>query len=235
MQMSQTQMIRSPALSDQLHTLLSQRIAGGEMPAGSRLPSEAQLVDEFGVSRTVVREAIARLRSDGLVTTRAGLGAFVADSLRTLPFRLTGRDQHLNVREVFELRLGLEAEAAALAAERGTPAQIAAIAAAKESMAVAMQAGADGVEEDFQFHRAIAEATNNSIYRSFLSFLEPHLREQMQTTRTYTLRAQRVGDVEREHAELVAAIRSRDPLRAREAARAHLRAGMERQDQLAAQ
>jgi DNA-binding FadR family transcriptional regulator len=202
------------------------------MAAGSRLPSEAQLVDEFGVSRTVVREAIARLRSDGLVSTRAGLGAFVADSLRALPFRLTAANAKPNVREVFELRLGLEAEAAALAAERGTPDQVAAIAAAKDAMAGAMADGGDGVEEDFQFHRAIAEATNNSIYRSFLSFLEHHLREQMQITRRWTRRAARLDDVEREHAGLVEAITARDPDRAREAARAHLRAGIKRLDEL---
>lgn len=225
-------MIRSPSLSDQLYELLSQRISDGTMPTGSRLPSEGQLEEEFGVSRTVVREAMARLRSDGLVTTRTGLGAFVAESLQTQPFRLSGRNQRLNVREVYELRLGLEAEAAALAAERGTTSQIKAIAAAKEAMSSAMKAGGDGVEEDFQFHRAIAEATNNSIFRSFLSFLEGQLRGQMKTTRAHVIRAGRMGDVEREHDELVKAIRSRDPLKAWNAARAHLRAGIERQEQL---
>jgi len=226
-------MVRSPALCDQLHSLLSERILGGGMPAGSRLPSESQLVDEFGVSRTVVREAMARLRSDGLVTTRAGLGAFVAESLRSIPFRLAEpNSQPLDVREVFELRLGLEAEAAALAAERGTDAQIATIVAARDAMADAMQRGGDGVEEDFQFHRAIAEATNNSIYRSFLGFLERHLREQLQTTRRRTLRAQRMAEVEGEHAALIAGIQARDPERARQAARDHLRAGLRRLDEL---
>lgn len=228
--MSSSQMIRSTALSDQLHTLLSKRIVAGEIAPGERMPAESQLADEFGVSRTVVREAIARLRSDGLVMTRPGLGAFVAESLQALPFRLAanGDDTRQYVRELFELRLGLEAEAAALAAERGTPEQVRALGTAIDAMISAMEQGRDGVEEDFQFHRAIAECTNNSVYRNFLAFLERHLREQLTITRRNSRLAGRLADVEVEHRSIYEAIRRGDADGAREAARAHLSSGIKR-------
>ena len=131
-------MPRAPALADRLNAIISGQILSGERPAGSRLPTETQLAEEFGVSRTVVREAIARLRSDGLVVTRQGLGAFVAETLEALPFRISiGSDPeapHRYARELLELRLGFETEAAALAAERGTPAQVEEIGRALEMM-----------------------------------------------------------------------------------------------------
>ena len=101
---------RSPALSDQIQAVIGRQIVSGERAPSSQLPTEPQLAQEFGVSRTVVREAVARLRSEGLVVTRQGLGAFVAESLQALPFRLeaTSGDTRKDIRELFELRMGLE-------------------------------------------------------------------------------------------------------------------------------
>ena len=227
---SSSHVLRATALSDQLQDVLGRQIVSGERGAGSRLPTEAKLAEEFGVSRTVVREAVARLRSEGLVVTRQGLGAFVANSLLALPFRLAlnSGDARRDIRELFELRLGLETEAAALAAERGTPAQVAEIGKALDAMVAELRAGREGVEEDFLFHRAVAQATNNTTYQSFLAFLERHLREQLILTRRNTAEAGRTPEVEEEHRQIHAAISRGDPDAAREAARMHLRHGIER-------
>jgi GntR family transcriptional repressor for pyruvate dehydrogenase complex len=228
-----TRMPRSPALADRLNAIISGQILSGERVAGSRLPTETQLAEEFGVSRTVVREAIARLRSDGLVVTRQGLGAFVAESLQAMPFRSrieadAGAPQQY-ARELFELRLGLETEAAALAAERASPRQAAEIGRALDMMVAQLQDPAEGgVEADLQFHRAIAMATNNGMYQSFLAFLERHLRQQLVTTRRNTARAGRIAEIETEHRKILAAILAHDPDAAREAMRRHLRNGIDR-------
>ncbi len=228
--MTSDRMVRATALSDQLYTLLRDKIASGEIGSASRLPAEAQIALDFGVSRTVVREATARLRSDGLVVTRPGLGAFVAETLQALPFRLASIEPHdrARLRELFELRLGVEAEAAALAAERGRRDQVAAVRAAIEAMGVAMKDGRDGVEEDLQFHRAIADCTNNTAYRDFLAFLERHLREQLGITRRNSKESGRLAMVEAEHRAIYEAIRKHDADGAREATRRHLRNGIDR-------
>ena len=226
-------MLRTPALADRLNAIISSQILSGERAAGSRLPTETQLADEFGVSRTVVREAIARLRSDGLVITRQGVGAFVADTLQGMPFRIliesdpTAPRQH--ARELLELRLGFETEAAALAAERGTPSQVAEISRALDRMlAQAEDAGDRGVEADLQFHRAIALATNNAMYKSFLAFLERHLRQQLLTTRRNTAGAGRIAEIGAEHRKILTAIAAHDAEAARKAMRRHLRNGIDR-------
>ena len=104
---------------------LREKIEGGEFAVGDRLPSEAQLTEAFSVSRTVVREAIATLRADGLVEPRQGAGVFVLEPAATVlrPFQIVDVDKISSIIEVLELRTALEMEAAALAAARRSPAQ----------------------------------------------------------------------------------------------------------------
>lgn len=224
-------MLRTPALADRLNSIISGQILSGERVAGSRLPTETQLAEDYGVSRTVVREAIARLRSDGLVVTRQGLGAFVAESLQAMPFRIRadGGAPHQFARELFELRLGMETEAAAFAAERASPAQVAEIGHALDAMVAQLRVpGERGVEEDLRFHRAIAMATNNFMYQSFLGFLERHLLQQLVLTRRNTAQAGRILEIESEHRKIFSAIAAHDADAAREAMRKHLRNGIDR-------
>ena len=131
------------------------------------------MIAATGVSRTVVREAVAALRADGLVVTRQGVGAFVADHVRR-PFRIDF-DEHSPLREVLnvmELRTGVEIEAAGLAAERATPAQT-----EEDRRALRRDRGGDrprrdrAVDQDFAFHCAIADATGNPQFRRFLEYL----------------------------------------------------------------
>ncbi len=123
---------RRETLTSQLAKTLGERITAGEYAAGSKLPTEQELVEAFGVSRTVVREAISLLKAGGMVTTRQGVGVFVTQAETARPFRV--EEARLDVlREVIavvELRIGVEAEGASLAAQRRTEADLAALAAA---------------------------------------------------------------------------------------------------------
>src|SRR6185369_9123780 len=117
------------SLAHELITRLTADITSGNIPPGARLPTEQELIAATGVSRTVVREAVAALRAEGLVVTRQGVGAFVPENARR-PFRV---DLHQlsslsDVLDVMELRTGIEIETAGLAAERASPAQLRTIA-----------------------------------------------------------------------------------------------------------
>ena len=147
-------------------------ITSGKLKPGARLPTEQELIAATGVSRTVVREAVAALRADGLVVTRQGVGAFVADHVRR-PFRIEFDELHTlrEVLEVMELRTGIEIEAAGLAAERATPAQLKRIGDCFEEIGGALRGGASAVDEDYAFHCSIAEATNNPQFKRFIEYL----------------------------------------------------------------
>src|SRR5258707_9311941 len=106
-------------LTDQLVARIAGDITGGRLPPGSKLPTEKEMMTSTGVSRTVVREAVACLRADGLVVVRQGVGAFVAAHVRR-PFRIEvdELDSLREALEIMELRAGVEIEAAGLAAQR---------------------------------------------------------------------------------------------------------------------
>src|SRR5690349_21447053 len=109
---------------------LQAEIASGRLVEGARLPTEQEMMRALGVSRTVVREAVAALRAEGLVVTRQGLGAFVASDFQRRPFRIDpeGLRSIADVLNLMELRLAVEVETAGLAAERATGKQVRAVA-----------------------------------------------------------------------------------------------------------
>jgi DNA-binding FadR family transcriptional regulator len=222
--------LRNANLTEKLSEILGRQIDSGERAPGSRLPTEEQLAAEYGVSRTVVREGIARLKSDGMVTTRQGLGAFVSESLISVPFRITpdAVTPRQTVQQVFELRIGVETQAAALAAERATTTQLREIRTALKELEQVQKHGGDGVEQDMRFHRAIARATNNRVYDDFTRFLERHVRQQLVISRGNSSVAGWLHAVQQEHQAIYDAIAARDNEAAARAAREHLRNGMER-------
>ncbi len=217
-------------LTDQISEAITSRIAKGRLTAGSRLPTEQDLSAEFGVSRTVVREAISRLKSEGLVMTRQGAGAFVAENQLGIPFRIEpdSVDSFASTIEILELRLAVESEAAALAAERASRGQLQAMRSALEAVRAAFERGDDGVDEDLAFHRAIAQAANNSRYVDLAGFLERYVRHQIQVTGGKIARASRITQTQREHEKIYQAIAARDADAARAAAREHFRKGIVR-------
>src|SRR3954464_240352 len=164
-------------LSHGLFEQLAEQIKSGRLEPGARLPTEAELTRAARVSRTVVREAVAALRAEGLVVTRQGVGAFVSAMPQQAPFRIDPeRMQSLDeVLNVMELRLGVEIESAGLAAERASRGQVRAIGAALEAIERASHGGKRAVDEALELHRAIAEATGNPEFPRFLQFIGRHL------------------------------------------------------------
>ncbi len=225
-------------LSRGLFEQLAEQIKNGRLSPGERLPTEQELTRAARVSRTVVREAVAALRAEGLVITRQGVGAFVSAAPQQAPFRIDPeRMQSLDdILSVMELRLGVEIESAGLAAERASRPQLRAIGAAFDGIDRAAEQGKSAVDEDLALHRAIAEATGNPEFARFLQFIGRHLiprrivsglPESMGGRRVY------LGLIQEEHRKIYEAIRRRDPKAAREAMRRHLTRSIERYRRLA--
>ncbi|HEY3595963.1 MAG TPA: FadR/GntR family transcriptional regulator [Paraburkholderia sp.] len=212
-------------LADRVTAVLLEKIKGGEFPPGTRLPTEQVISERFGVSRTVVREAISRLKSDGLVEVRQGSGTVVREPNRTTAFRLDvdPKDSVDAVLRVTELRRGIEAEAAALAAQRRTRTQLADIKRALAAIDSAAKKQRDGVDEDLAFHIAISRATGNPLYPSLLEFISQFIHAAIRVTRTYEARRDDFStQVRNEHRVIFDAIAAQDPAAARHAALAHI-------------
>jgi GntR family transcriptional regulator, transcriptional repressor for pyruvate dehydrogenase complex len=221
----------SERLSDRLATLLAERIEGGELKPGERLPTEQALAEAHGVSRTVVREAMHQLKSRGMLNSRQGLGVFVAAPPlhRALSFDSGVLDSIDAVVQVREVRRALEGEIAALAAERATRSQVAALRAALREIDRTVASGGDGVAEDLAFHRALATATGNPQFTRLLEFLEQYLRDAMRVTRGIEAkRSDFMEAVRKEHRAIVDAIAARDPKAARKRALEHMTHGERR-------
>jgi GntR family transcriptional regulator, transcriptional repressor for pyruvate dehydrogenase complex len=213
------------SLADRLAARLSEQIEKGDLAPGDRLPTEARLTLDHGVSRSVVREAVHRLKSRGLLTSRQGSGVFVAQANvgKSLEFDVALSNSAAAVVQVVEVRRALEIEMSALAAQRATRAQVAALRRALLAIDKAAAAGNDGVVEDLAFHRAIGEATGNPQFSLLLGFLEQYLSDGMRITRGKVAdRADLMDAVRKEHLNIVEAIAARDTKAARKAATVHL-------------
>lgn len=202
---------------------LAAMIGAGELKPGDRLPTEMQLVGRFAVSRAVVREAIARLKSEGYVESRQGSGAFVAAKPGLANFRISGRLNATDLAHVFELRGVIEVGMAELAAERRSQADIAALDAAFMQMHQALEDGADGAEADDAFHAAIATAAHNPYLAQFAAFLAQHFSATRQLTWQPEARASgSTLAAQSEHLDMLKAIRRGDVEAASFAARRHI-------------
>lgn len=218
-------------LSDRLALRLQQQIESGALRPGDRLPTEQQLSQTHGISRTVVREAVHQLKSRALVVSRQGSGVYVATAPQHQPLAFDPQvlASVQAVVHVVEVRRVLEGEIAALAAERATRSQIAGMRRALKAIDLAVAEGRDGVAEDLGFHRLIGEATGNPQFRLLLGFLEQYLREGMRITRgNEARRSDFMQAVQLEHHAIVEAIATRDPAAARQCALGHILQGEQR-------
>ena len=227
-------------LSRGLSEQLAEQIKSGRLAAGARLPTEEELSRAARVSRTVVREAVAALRADGLVVTRQGVGAFVSAAPQQAPFRIDAEHLHNlgEILHVMELRVCVEIESAGLAAERASRPQVRAISAALEAMDRATAQGRAAVDEDLELHRTIAEATGNPQFPRFLQFIGRHLiPRHVVSGMPQTMGGQDVylELLQAEHRRIVEGIRGHDPKAAREAMRRHLGRSLERYRKLVAE
>jgi DNA-binding FadR family transcriptional regulator len=149
-------------LADQVAQQLEAQIRAGRLLPGEKLPTEAELVQQLEVSRTVVREAISRLRSLNLVESRQGSGVFVKEAgIEPLDLDSLHTSSKSAVIQITELRRALESEVAELAAQRRDEEDLRRIREAVDTLAEAVRQGSDGVKEDVAFHHAIAQAARN--------------------------------------------------------------------------
>lgn len=209
------------------------QITAGDLLPGQRLPTEQAIMEATGVSRTVVREALATLRAKGLIHTRQGLGAFVAEARAGRSFSIVPRDvDSINdVLHVLELRMGIEAEAASLAAERRTAEDLDRLVERLDAISAALEAGSPGAAEDYAFHRAILSAAHNPYFGSIFDPIESALVPR-QFARIEALspgeRRRHAERMQREHRAIVDAIRDANPTAARAALRRHLKLSADR-------
>jgi GntR family transcriptional repressor for pyruvate dehydrogenase complex len=218
------QRLETARLSDRLAALIEAQIDRGALATGDRLPTEQQLAAAHGVSRTVVREAVHQLKSQGLVRSRQGSGVFVTEppAHRALAFDPKVLESMDAVVQMVELRRVIEGEMAALAASRATRAQVSRMKQLLASIDATCAAGGLAVDEDLAFHRAIGEATGNPQFVRLLGILEAYLRDAMTVTKGYeSQRASFVAQSRREHLAIVAAIEAGSPKAARAAAIEH--------------
>jgi DNA-binding FadR family transcriptional regulator len=209
-------------------------LEGGTWQPGEKLPTEPALIKRFGVSRTVIREAIAELRADGLLDSRHGVGVFVLEPSRdtgALRLPAMAATRISDIIEELELRAAVEIEAAGLAAQRASPAQEAEIQDRFREFAAQVRTGEPTAETDFAFHMAIARATNNARFADFLAQLGrrtiPREKLRLALGSTATL-PNRDAELNAEHQAVADAISRRDPEAARAAMRAHLVGSLER-------
>jgi GntR family transcriptional repressor for pyruvate dehydrogenase complex len=215
-------------LSDRLAARLGSQIDAGALRPGDRLPTEQRLAEVHGVSRTVVREAVHQLRSRGLVRSRQGSGVYVtaAPAGEAFTLELALIDSIDDVLRVREVRRALEVEMAALAAERASRTQVAALRKALRAIDHSAAEARDGVDEDLAFHRLLAQTSGNPHFGRLLEFLEQYTREAMRVTRRNdATRADFVDAVRAEHAAIVEAIAAGDAALARRRALQHMRGG----------
>jgi GntR family transcriptional repressor for pyruvate dehydrogenase complex len=211
---------REASLPVRVAKWISAEILEGRLAPGARLPTEQELSAMFGVSRNVVREAVAHLRAEGIVRSRQGAGVFVAE-LRPIPSLRIERDELADpqeIRKLFELREILEIAAAGLAAERRTKEGLAGVTAALRHL----EKDSQSIDADLEFHRAVAAATENNFVHVFLIFTSEHVRETIRAGRdTLDPKVNKRIQVE-EHRAIYDAIVKRQPEKAREAMRQHL-------------
>ncbi len=225
---------RQRPLAHDLADALGDRIAGGELTPGTQLPTEAAFMDEFGVSRTVVREALSKLQQTGAVRTRHGVGTFVVGPPDAgKGFRIGPR--HLatlrDVIAVLELRIGIETEAAALAAQRRDDSHLKSMRAALDDFTHAVEAGRDAVEADLRFHREIARATGNPHFSGLMATLGAKIIPRARLGADDVLDQERsiyLRRVNTEHESIYDAIATGDAEGARAAMRTHLANSRER-------
>ena len=219
---------KTPA-AEEIARNLAALIRDGVIAAGTKLPTEQRLSVQFGVSRTVVREAVSRLKSDGLVESRQGSGVSVVPASLRKSFKLHGAIlEKQQVVELLELRQPLEMASARLAAVRHSPQELAEIAGAQERMKQSEDGSDDGVRADLDFHHAIAKATGNPFYADFMAFLGGALRATILTARSESKNPNIKAITLQEHLKIIQAIEARDPDAAGHAMLLHLQGASQR-------
>ncbi|TWI47256.1 DNA-binding FadR family transcriptional regulator [Pseudomonas duriflava] len=230
---SQPPLRRTKNLSQELADLLEAQIRNGTLAPGAKLPSEAQIIKAHGVSRTVVREALSNLQASGKVTTRQGIGTFVCQPSTTLSTFLDGVAVETldDVISVIEVRVSLESEAAALAAQRRTPAQLGQLRRLLDQMQEQTAREVSLADLDMEFHLVISQATGNRYLTSIMSSLGQELVPRIRLNNAFSnspLSQLYLKRRDAEHEDIYNAIARQDAIGAAAAMRLHLTNSRER-------
>ncbi len=211
-------------LSGAVYERILAMIVNGEFGLNTRLPSEVDLSRQFGASRPIVREALARLREDKMIVSRQGSGSYVIRRPDDAVLRFAPAGSIADIQRCFEFRAELESAAAAVAAERRQPADLSALNDAYDALEACIAGSRLGVEEDIRLHDAVAEATHNQYYVSMQTGLHVEVTRGMTVMRNLSLLrpATRLRLVQDEHRAIVDAIEQGDPETARSAMKAHI-------------
>jgi DNA-binding FadR family transcriptional regulator len=211
-------------LSDRVYDHVLSQVIVGIYPVNSRLPPETRLADQLGVSRPVVREALMRLREDGLIASRQGAGSFVMRRPAEDVYNYAPLGSIADIQRCFIFRIAIEGEAAALAARDHDAEGLRRIIDAIAALDRVIEEGALGVEEDIALHRAVAEATGNRFFTATLAALEAQVAVGITLNRNLSLiqPRDRLLRGQKEHRAVLDAIAAKDEAAARAAMRLHI-------------
>ena len=212
------------SLPERIYARVLEGILSGDFGHPGKLPTEGALASRFGVSRPTVREALSRLRSDGVIETRRGSGSHVVVASVERAANTPPISSLADIERYYAFRSCVEAGAASGAAEFRDAADLDAIRAGFDALSESMDSGQPGIEEDMRFHLAIARASHNPFFVSTIETSIAPIRQFMELARSVTDKksAERVRTVQAEHHAIVDAIARRAPADAAEAVRVHV-------------
>ncbi|WP_294766181.1 FadR/GntR family transcriptional regulator [uncultured Rhodoferax sp.] len=218
---------RARGLVQEVVESLESAIRNGAIAAGAKLPTESEIMARFDVSRTVVREAISRLQANRLVETRHGVGTFALAPQAQGNFQIAAVDfaTVADVIALLELRISLETEAAGLAAQRRTDANLQAMQAMLDAFQASIEEDSDAVPSDFSFHMEVAKATGNRHFADLMTYLGTMIIPRARVNTPNSAPEGRLNYLRRVHGEheyIFNAIRNQDADAARAAMRTHL-------------
>lgn len=215
----------------QIAMMLRRDIERGTVKPGDKLPSENELTRLHSVSRAVIREAVAILRSEGILEARRGVGVFVVEAdLQGQPFSGLSLERISSVIELLELRAACETEAAGLAAARRSPVQLEMILDLHRKVGDNLTQGLSTRDADFALHMAIAEASQNRRFAELLRLIKPGIimNTDLQSARDLPSALLPNRHLQEEHGQIVNAIFAGKVAEAREAMQAHLQGSLNR-------
>ncbi|WP_420413725.1 FadR/GntR family transcriptional regulator [Roseibium sp.] len=216
--------VRDRTLSDKAYENILAKIMDGDIPVGGKLPTEQVLSEELGVSRPVLRQALKQLREDDVVVSRQGSGSYVKRRPEGAVRDFAPVGSIADIQRTFEFRAAIEGEAAYLAAERRTDADLKDMQDALSELERCIAEGELGVAADEVFHAAVCNAADNQYFAAARSSMKSNILTGMNLTRNLSLTKpqDRMRLVQSEHYDIFDAIEARDSDAARTAMRAHV-------------
>ena len=211
------------SLPDRIYAHVVEAILRGDFAPSNKLPTEGALASKFGVSRPTVREALSRLRSDGIIDSRRGAGSTVIRAPGT-PVVATPIKSLADIERYYAFRSCIEMGAAAGAAEFHDASDLEELHTAFDALNAAMESGQAGADEDVRFHLAIARASHNPFFVATIATSVAPIRQFIELARNVTDKKsqQRVRTTQAEHQAVIDAIARRSPAEAAEAIRSHI-------------